>query len=351
MERANQFVGQSLAFLDAVERASRAAPLNRPVLVIGERGTGKELIAERLHHLSSRWAGPLVIMNCAALPESLIEAELFGHEAGSFTGASKTRHGRFEEADGGTLFLDELGTLSMPAQDRLLRAVEYGEVTRIGASKPISVDVRIVAATNESLPAMVDRGKFRADLLDRLSFEVVTLPPLRARNGDIPLLVDHFGRRMAVELEWANCPGFSPRAIAELEAYHWPGNVRELRNAVERAVYRWEDPEREIDAIQFDPFHSPWAPAASPALQALAAPAVADEPVAAAAAATAPPAAPPETTSDFRAAVAEYERSILQNALAANRFNQRATASALNLSYDQLRHALKRHKLLEADAA
>jgi psp operon transcriptional activator len=351
MERANQFVGQSLAFLDAVERASRAAPLNRPVLVIGERGTGKELIAERLHHLSSRWAGPLVIMNCAALPESLIEAELFGHEAGSFTGASKTRHGRFEEADGGTLFLDELGTLSMPAQDRLLRAVEYGEVTRIGASKPISVDVRIVAATNESLPAMVDRGKFRADLLDRLSFEVVTLPPLRARIGDIPLLVDHFGRRMAVELEWANWPGFSPRAIAELEAYHWPGNVRELRNAVERAVYRWEDPEREIDAIQFDPFHSPWAPAASPALQAIAAPAVADEPVAAAAAATAPPAAPPETTSDFRAAVAEYERSILQNALAANRFNQRATASALNLSYDQLRHALKRHKLLEADAA
>jgi psp operon transcriptional activator len=321
------------------------------VLVIGERGTGKELIAERLHHLSSRWAGPLVIMNCAALPESLIEAELFGHEAGSFTGASKTRHGRFEEADGGTLFLDELGTLSMPAQDRLLRAVEYGEVTRIGASKPISVDVRIVAATNESLPAMVDRGKFRADLLDRLSFEVVTLPPLRARIGDIPLLVDHFGRRMAVELEWPNWPGFSPRAIAELEAYHWPGNVRELRNAVERAVYRWEDPEREIDAIQFDPFHSPWAPAASPALQAIAAPAVADEPVAAAAAATAPPAAPPETTSDFRAAVAEYERSILQNALAANRFNQRATASALNLSYDQLRHALKRHKLLEADAA
>jgi len=135
MERTNQFVGQSLAFLDAVERASRAAPLNRPVLVIGERGTGKELIAERLHHLSSRWSGPLVTMNCAALPENLIEAELFGHEAGSFTGAAKTRHGRFEEADGGTLFLDELATLSSPAQDRLLRAVEYGEVTRIEADQ------------------------------------------------------------------------------------------------------------------------------------------------------------------------------------------------------------------------
>jgi psp operon transcriptional activator len=212
MERTNQFVGQSLAFLDAVERASRAAPLNRPVLVIGERGTGKELIAERLHHLSSRWAAPLVVMNCAALPETLIEAELFGHEAGSFTGASKTRHGRFEEADGGTLFLDELGTLSQPAQDRLLRAVEYGEVTRIGASKPISVDVRIVAATNENLPMQVEKGKFRADLLDRLSFEVVTLPPLRARSGDVPLLADHFGRRMAVELEWPNWPGFSPKA-------------------------------------------------------------------------------------------------------------------------------------------
>ena len=347
MERSNQFVGSSLAFLDAVERASRAAPLNRPVLVIGERGTGKELIAERLHHLSPRWAGPLVVMNCAALPESLIEAELFGHEAGSFTGAAKTRHGRFEEADGGTLFLDELGTLSKPAQDRLLRAVEYGEITRIGASKPISVDVRIVAATNESLPAMVDEGRFRADLLDRLSFEVVTLPPLRARSGDVPLLADHFGRRMAVELEWTNWPGFSPRAVAEFEAYSWPGNVRELRNVVERAVYRWEDPERQIDAIQFDPFHSPWAPTAVQAQHAapvehdaeavpLAEPAVA---------------APTATTSDFRAAVSEYERALLQSALAANRFNQRATAAALNLSYDQLRHALKRHKLMETDAA
>lgn len=134
MDRGNQFVGQSGAFLDAVERASRAAPMRRPVLVIGERGTGKELIAERLHRLSNRWDEPLVTMNCAALPETLIEAELFGHEAGAFTGATKQRMGRFEEADKGTLFLDELGTLSMGAQERLLRAVEYGEVTRIGSS-------------------------------------------------------------------------------------------------------------------------------------------------------------------------------------------------------------------------
>ena len=346
MERADQFIGQSLAFLDAVERASRAAPLNRPVLVIGERGTGKELIAERLHHLSSRWAGPLIIMNCAALPENLIEAELFGHEAGSFTGAAKTRHGRFEEADGGTLFLDELGTLSMPAQDRLLRAVEYGEITRIGASKPISVDVRIVAATNENLPTQVDKGKFRADLLDRLSFEVITLPPLRARQGDVPLLAEHFGRRMAIELEWPNWPGFTSRALAELEAYPWPGNVRELRNVIERAVYRHEDPEREVDLIIFDPFHSPWAPA-SAGTSTGGAPVIGD--------ADEPPHAPASlpgsvATSDLRAAVSDYERQLLEEALRKNRFNQRATAAALNLSYDQLRHALKRHKLQDSAA-
>jgi psp operon transcriptional activator len=354
MERSDSFIGQSFPFLDAVERASRAATLNRPVLVIGERGTGKELIAERLHHLSSRWAGPLIVMNCAALPENLIEAELFGHEAGSFTGAAKTRHGRFEEADGGTLFLDELGTLSMPAQDRLLRAVEYGEITRIGASKPISVDVRIVAATNENLPAQVEKGKFRADLLDRLSFEVITLPPLRVREGDIPILAEHFGRRMSVELDWPNWPGFSARALAQLEAFHWPGNVRELRNTVERAVYRHEDAERAIDNIVFDPFHSPWAPSGATMASAQSpAPQSADAELTDLAEHVAPAAAaafPPADTSDLRGAVAAYERQLLEEALSRNRFNQRATASALGLSYDQLRHALKRHKLLDAAA-
>jgi len=343
VERADQFIGQSLAFLDAVERTSRAAPLNRPVLVIGERGTGKELIAERLHHLSPRWSGPLIVMNCAALPENLIEAELFGHEAGSFTGAAKNRHGRFEEADGGTLFLDELGTLSMPAQDRLLRAVEYGEITRIGASKPIQVDVRIVAATNEHLPSRVDALKFRADLLDRLSFEVITLPPLRSRQGDIPLLAEHFARRMAVELEWPNWPGFSARASAELEAYPWPGNVRELRNVVERAVYRHEDPERPVDEIVFDPFASPFAPSHVPPAHVPASLAATDEqPITAAA----PP--PPASTDDLRAAVNAYERQLLEDSLNRHRYNQRATAAALGLSYDQLRHAMKRHKLQES---
>jgi psp operon transcriptional activator len=348
MERNTQLVGQSSAFLDAVERASRAAPLDRPVLVIGERGTGKELIAERLHHLSSRWDGPLIVMNCAALPETLIEAELFGHEAGAFTGATKARAGRFEEANGGTLFLDELATLSSPAQDRLLRAIEYGEVTRIGSSRPLEVDVRIVAATNAHLPELVERNEFRADLLDRLSFEVVTLPPLRHRHSDIPVLTDFFARRMALELGWESFPGFSEEAMARLLAYPWPGNVRELRNVLERAVYRWEGQEGPIQDIQFDPFESPWRPLAEspkkPVVPAndsadLSAEASAD------AQASANDSYDPASCADLRLAVAEYEKAILAAALERCRWNQRAAAAALSLSYDQLRHAMRRHQL------
>ncbi|WP_109806920.1 phage shock protein operon transcriptional activator [Sphingosinithalassobacter portus] len=342
MERITQVIGQSGAFLDTLEKASRAAGLDRPVLVIGERGTGKELVAERLHRLSGRWDQPLVVMNCAALPETLIEAELFGHEAGAFTGASKARAGRFEEADGGTLFLDELGTLSMAAQDRLLRAVEYGEITRIGTSRPIQVDVRIVAATNEHLPDRVEKGTFRADLLDRLSFEVVTLPPLRARGGDVMILADFYGRRMAAELGWLDWPGFGDAAEAALRGYDWPGNVRELRNVVERAVYRW-DLDGPVDAIQIDPFDSPYRPrtptGSSPAANA-------------ASGASAAPSAPEvQYSGDFKEQVAQFERRLLAQALAEQRHNQRATADALGLTYDQLRHALKRHELLGGNAS
>ncbi len=346
MERGTQLIGQSSAFLDAVERASRAAQLNRPVLVIGERGTGKELIAERLHRLSTRWDGPLVTMNCAALPETLIEAELFGHEAGAFTGATRAREGRFEEADGGTLFLDELATLSMGAQERLLRAVEYGEVTRIGSSRPIRVDVRIVAATNEHLPALVEKGRFRADLLDRLSFEVITLPPLRVRDGDIEVLADYFGRRMATELDWGSWPGFGAVALRAMENYPWPGNVRELRNVVERAVYRWSDPERPVDYIQFDPFESPWTPVASRAEAANDVHAAdVDEPARHSTDFSAFNVAQIRI-GDFRATTEAFEKALLEQALAQHRYNQRQTAKALNLSYDQLRHSLKKHDLL-----
>ena len=341
MEKNTQFVGSSLVFLDAVEHAGRAAELNRPVLVIGERGTGKELIAERLHHLSPRWGEPLIVMNCAALPETLIEAELFGHEQGAFTGATRARPGRFEEADGGTLFLDELGTLSMAAQERLLRVVEYGEVTRIGASRPQRVDVRIVAATNEDLPAAAEAGRFRPDLLDRLSFEVITLPPLRAREGDIAVLADHFGRRMAAERDWPQWPGFTATCAAEMEGYGWPGNVRELRNVVERAVYRWDEPNRPISRITFDPFASPWKP--RPMMPRGAA--QGDGAVAQAIAADPPAAAALEEISDLRAAVDAHEAAIIRAALDRFRYNQRATAKGLGLTYDQLRHCMKKHGL------
>jgi psp operon transcriptional activator len=343
VEREKQFIGQSGAFLDAVERASRAAPMRRPVLVIGERGTGKELIAERLHRLSTRWDEPLVTMNCAALPETLIEAELFGHEAGAFTGATKSRAGRFEEADRGTLFLDELATLSMGAQERLLRAVEYGRVTRIGSNREIEVNVRIVAATNENLPKLAAEGRFRADLLDRLSFEVITLPPLRAREGDALVLADYFGRRMAAEIGWDRWPGFAEHVVRQLDEHPWPGNVRELRNVVERAVYRWDEWNEPIAHVQFDPFDSPWIPQSQP------------RPTENGENRAPPPqmprAADYDSIEDLRAAVEAHERAILEHHLGRNRWNQRQTAKALGLSYDQLRHCIRKHGLTDAAPA
>ncbi|WP_448581108.1 phage shock protein operon transcriptional activator [Thermaurantiacus sp.] len=327
-----QLVGQASAFLDAVERASAVAALNRPVLVVGERGTGKEMIAERLHRLSPRWEEPLVAVNCAALPESLLDAELFGHEAGAFTGAGRARAGRFEEADGGTLFLDEIATLTAAGQERLLRVIEYGELVRLGSSRAISVDVRVVAATNADLPALVARGQFRADLLDRLSFEVITLPPLRHRREDIPLLADFFGRRMASEVGWQGFPGFTKEAMDALLAHDWPGNVRELRNVVERSVYRSGDPNRPVGAIAIDPFASPWRPQGPGGL--VVSNADAADPVA------------PMLPADFRASVREHERWLLAAAMERARHNQRRAAVLLGLSYDQLRHALRRHGML-----
>ena len=178
---------------------TRLAELERSILVIGERGTGKELVGERLHFLSKRWNGPFIKVNCAALNEELLDSELFGHEQGAFTGASSQRIGRFEQADGGTIFLDEIATASMRVQEKLLRVIEYGEYQRLGGEAVLECDVRVVAATNIDLPHAVEDGKFRADLLDRLAFDVVTLPPLRVRREDISLLADHFAGRMARE--------------------------------------------------------------------------------------------------------------------------------------------------------
>ena len=216
-------IGEAPAFLEMLEHVSRAAPLSKPVLVVGERGTGKELIASRLHFLSNRWEQGVVKVNCAALTESILESELFGHEAGAFTGASKTHIGHFERADGGTLILDEIATISLRMQEKILRSIEYGEVQRVGGSETLSVDVRIVGSTNADLPRLAADGSFRKDLLDRLAFDVITVPPLRERVEDIMPLAHAFAINMASELRWSYFPGFSSRASSALLRNRWPG--------------------------------------------------------------------------------------------------------------------------------
>jgi psp operon transcriptional activator len=319
-----------------LEHASRAAKLSKPVLVIGERGTGKELIAARLHYLSPRWEQPLVKVNCAALTESLLESELFGHQAGAFTGATRTHIGRFEQANGGTLVLDELGTIPLRMQEKILRVIEYGEFQRVGGSETISTDVRIVGATNEHLPRLAELGRFRADLLDRLAFDVIHVPPLRARPEDIDTLAYHFAVNVTAELKRSFFPGFTTDAKAALLGYAWPGNVRELKNAVERSVYRADEPDKPIETILFDPFASPFG---------LAAPRSDPE----AGPPTEAPLRPQELPSDFRSAVAAFEQDVLRRALERAQFKQTTAAKLLGLSYHQLRSLLRKYSLAKSN--
>jgi len=322
-----------------LEHVSRAAKLAKPVLVIGERGTGKELIASRLHYLSERSEQPLVKVNCAALTESLLETELFGHQAGAFTGATRTHIGRFEQANGGTLVLDELGTIPLRMQEKILRAIEYGEFQRVGGSETIRTDVRIVGATNEHLPRLAELGRFRADLLDRLAFDVVHVPPLRARPEDVGTLAYHFAVNVTKELRRPFFPGFTAEAKAALLGYPWPGNVRELKNAIERSVYRADQADQPIGTILFDPFASPYNPAPPPAPTS-----------------TAPPASVPAPATDdvvprdFRSAVAAFEQQLLQRALQRSQFKQTLAAKLLGLSYHQLRSLLRKYGLAKAGA-
>jgi psp operon transcriptional activator len=318
-------LGQSEAFLDFQERLSRVAPVNRPVLLIGERGTGKELAARRLHFLSKRWRGPLVAINCSALTPSLIESELFGYEKGAFTGAAARRVGRFEASDGGTLFLDEIGNIPLEVQEKILRVVEYATFERVGGSQSVEVDVRIVAATNADLVALAEKGQFKQDLLDRLSFEVLFLPPLRQRREDIMLLADHFAARMAFELGREGLPRFSEQAVTALESYAWPGNVRELKNLVERAVYR-SDSDR-IDDIVFDPFHSPHRDP-HPSEENDRTGETTD----------------PLTDQPLKEAVRTLELRLLQRALKKTRFNQRKAARILGLTYHQFRGLYRKYR-------
>ncbi|MEI2264381.1 phage shock protein operon transcriptional activator [Erwinia sp. CGal63] len=320
-------LGESNNFLEVLEQVSRLAPLNKPVLVIGERGTGKELIASRLHYLSERWQGPFISLNCAALNENLLDSELFGHEAGAFTGAQKRHLGRFERADGGTLFLDELATAPMLVQEKLLRVIEYGQLERVGGSQPLQVSVRLVCATNADLPQLAEEGKFRADLLDRLAFDVVQLPPLRERRSDILVMAEHFAIQMCRELGLPFFPGFTAQAQQTLLAHSWPGNVRELKNVVERSVYRHGDSEEALDDIIVNPFQRGWIalPQAQPDADAL--PSL------------------PSLPLDLRRWQHQQEKDLLHRSLEQARYNQRRAADLLGVTYHQLRAMMKKHNI------
>lgn len=325
--------GKSDAFLDFQQSLARVAKVQRPVLLIGERGTGKELAAARIHFLSPRWGGPLVKLNCAALSPTVLESELFGHEVGAFTGAARRRVGRFEAANGGTLFLDEIGQMPMSVQEKILRVVEYGSFERVGASESVQVDVRLVGATNADLPAMAEAGDFKADLLDRLSFEVLFVPSLRQRGaGDIDLLTRHFAARMSVELGLSGTPEWSEPVLKALREHDWPGNVRELKNVVERAVCRAEG--GRVQELILDPFQAPagFKPPRPPASRtASSAPgATAHQPCA--------------LPVDLFALVTDLEKRLLEQALAQARFRQREAATLLGLSYDQFRGLYRKHQ-------
>ena len=365
----DNLIGQANSFLEVLEQISQVAPLDKPVLVIGERGTGKELIAARLHFLSKRWEQSYLKLNCAALNENLLETELFGDDSRAFTGASKRHEGRFERADNGTLFLDEIANTSGLIQEKLLRVVEYGEFERVGGSRTITTDVRLIAATNEDLPSLADSGQFRADLLDRLAFDVITLPPLRERLDDILMLAEHFAMTMARELEFELFSGFTEKAKRDMLEYSWPGNIRELKNVIERSVYRCNNPHLPVHNLIIDPFESPFRPSqrikthdrvltsqsdnkndmASESINSSLTDVNHADESASKIASTA------EINTEFpqslKSLSQNYEIDLIKSALAHCQYNQKKTAQALELTYHQLRGYLKKYNLLDGSDA
>ncbi|MEQ1931929.1 MAG: sigma 54-interacting transcriptional regulator [Parvularculaceae bacterium] len=347
--RPPELIGQSRAFQEALAHASSAAGLDRPLLIVGERGSGKELIAGRIHYLSPRWEKPFVKVNCAALSEELLDSELFGHEAGAFTGAQKRHLGRFERAEGGTLFLDEIASASMRVQEKLLRVIEYGEFERLGGEQTRTADVRVIAAANVDLEARAAESRFRADLLDRLAFDVIAAPPLRARKEDIPLLAAHFASVFAQESAEADAPmsfeGFTPRAMAAFAAHDWPGNVRELKNAAERSLFRWSarGARGPIDEALIDAF------AGARVREASAPPRTspnATRPIGGAAVAHGGSALlPPSGHQGLRACLDDMEKRLALEALDAAGWSQKNAATLLKLSYDQMRGLVRKHGL------
>ncbi|NVC93129.1 phage shock protein operon transcriptional activator [Vibrio natriegens] len=328
-------IGESPAFLAVLDKVSQLAPIERPVLIIGERGTGKELIAQRLHYLSRRWDKPLLSLNCATLSEGLIDSELFGHESGSFTGSKGKHKGRFERAEGGTLFLDELATAPLLVQEKLLRVIEYGEYERVGGHTALNADVRLVCATNADLPKLAEQGDFRADLLDRLAFDVIMLPPLRERKEDILSLAEYYAIKMCRELQLEYFVGFTAEAQRSLLDYPWPGNVRELKNVIERAIYQHGLNAEPIDQLIFNPFATVWDNALGHSNE---------------------QAEPEQEVPDQRNHVQfpldykqwqeEQDISLLNRALEEAKFNQRQAAELLGLSYHQLRGMVRKYGLV-----
>jgi two-component system nitrogen regulation response regulator NtrX len=235
ISKGNEMIGSSEGMARIQETIAKVAPTDARVLITGENGVGKELVARRIHELSNRSAGPMIEVNCAAIPSELIESELFGHEKGSFTSAIKQRLGKFEQASGGTLFLDEIGDMSHDAQAKMLRALQEGRITRVGGEKDIKVDVRIVAATNKNLMEEVEAKKFRLDLYHRLSVILIQVPSLNSRREDIPELINHFLKEICEDYKLPE-KEMEPEAVATLQQYNWTGNIRELRNVVERLI-------------------------------------------------------------------------------------------------------------------
>ncbi|MEE3878231.1 phage shock protein operon transcriptional activator [Vibrio sp. YYF0003] len=328
-------IGESPAFLAVLDKVSQLAPIERPVLIIGERGTGKELIAQRLHYLSRRWDKPLLSLNCATLSEGLIDSELFGHESGSFTGSKGKHKGRFERAEGGTLFLDELATAPLLVQEKLLRVIEYGEYERVGGHTALNADVRLVCATNADLPKLAEQGDFRADLLDRLAFDVIMLPPLRERKEDILSLAEYYAIKMCRELQLEYFVGFTAEAERSLLDYPWPGNVRELKNVIERAIYQHGLNADPIDQLIFNPFATVWDNALGHSNeQAEAEQDVTDQ------------STQVHFPLDYKQWQEEQDIRLLNRALEEAKFNQRQAAELLGLSYHQLRGMVRKYGLV-----
>jgi DNA-binding NtrC family response regulator len=276
---------------------------------VGERGTGKELVASYIHQKSRRASGPFIAVNCAAFSGNLLESEMFGHEKGAFTGAGGRKLGRFELADGGSLFLDEIGNMSEDFQEMILRVVEYQKFERVQGTETVEVDVRLLAATNADMEAMMERGDFRRDLYDRLAFKTITVPPLRERAEDIPALVDYFLEELQREVPSIGRKHFSPSALEKIQEFSWPGNVRQLKNVVERLAL--ESPGDEI----------------TPGHLGL------DERTAQVAG------------KSLIEKVDNFEKTLVQQALASAGGNQRAAARALGITYDQFRHCYKKFGL------